>query len=184
MPPKKRAAKASPRRRKKPPPIRTARPIYSDAQLRALTPREALARSQALEGISLMRREGYSLARAAREVGLTPRAVRSWTGPTIRKDGRRYVPKKFDKLVRQMKVTTVRGIISVPIHDSRAASKLGAYNAAVKQALNGNRAALNRFRGKTLRTGGKRAFPFITDMRVLVRLYQADALPDYEIYAL
>ncbi|MEZ4412423.1 MAG: hypothetical protein R2910_05520 [Gemmatimonadales bacterium] len=184
MPPKKRPAKPSPKRRKKPPPIRTARPIYSESRLRALSPDEAHARSRALEGISLMRREGYSLARAAREVGLTSKAVRSWGGPTVRKVGRRYVAKRFDKLVRQMKVTTVRGVISVPIYDSRAASKLGAYHAAVRQALDGNVGALKPFRGKTLRTGGKQAFPFITDMRVLARLYQADVLPDYEIYAL
>ena len=177
-------ARSPSRRRKKPPPIRTARPIYSAAELGGLSQREAQARSLALEGISLMRRKGYSLARAAREVDLTPKAMKGWGGPTIRKEGRRYVAKKFDQQVRQMKVTTTRGIISVAIHDSRAASKLGAYNAAVKQALDGNVAALKPFRGKTLRTGGKRAFPFITNMRVLIQLHHADALIEYEIYAL
>jgi len=177
-------ATAPSRRRKKPPPIRTARPIYSAAELAGLSQREAQARSQALEGISLMRRKGYSLAQAAREVGLTPKAVRGWGGPTIRKEGRRYVAKRFDKQVRQMNVTTARGIISVSIYDSRAASQLGAYNAAVRQALNGNVAALKPFRGKTLRTGGKRAFPFITNMRVLIQLHHAGGITEYEIYAL
>lgn len=164
--------------------VRDARAIYSDAQLHALPVDQAQARSDSLEALSLMRTRGMSLTRAAREVGRTPQTVRAWTGPSIRKQGKRYAAKTFDKLVRHMRVLTPRGMISVPIFDSRVASKLGSYNDAVKQALAGKPEALRRFRGKSFGTGGKRRFPFITDMRVLKRLAQAGELPEYTIYAL
>ena len=171
------------KRRTTPKAVRGAKAIYSDARLDALSLDHTQARDQALEALSLMRSKGFSLTRAAREVGLTREAVRAWTGPSIRKQGRRYVAKSYDKLVRQMQVITPGGMLSVPIFDSRVASKLGAYHAAVKEALRGNVAALRPFRGKSFRTGGKRGFPFITDMRVLKRLAQAGQLPEYTIYA-
>ena len=135
-------------RRSKPTPKarRAARPVYSEATLRGLSLDQSQARSAALEALSLMRSRGFSLTRAAREVELTRDAVRHWTGASIRKQGRRFVAKSSDKLVRIMKVITPRGMQSEAIFDSRVASKLGAYNAAVKEALRGNLAALKSFR--------------------------------------
>ena len=172
------------KRKTEPKAVRKAQPIYSESGLHALTLDQAHARSGALEALSLMRAKGFSLTRAANEVGLTRESVKGWTGPSIRKRGRRYVAGRSDKLVRQMKVITPRGVEAVPIFDSRVASKLGAYNSAVGEALRGNVAALKPFRGKSFRTGGKRGFKFVTDMRVLKRLAQAGALPEYDIYAL
>lgn len=168
----------------KPAPVFNARPIYSEQELRALSLAQEQARGNALEALSLMRSKGYSLTRAAREVEMTREAVRAWTGRSITKKGRRFVARGADKLVREMQVLTVRGPQTVPIFDSRAASTLGAYHAAVKDALRGRPEALKAFRRKTLRTGGKKGFPFITDLRVLRRLAQAGALPEYQIYGL
>lgn len=162
----------------------TARAIYSERELRALPLAQEKARGDALEALSLMRSKGYSLTRAAREVEMTRESVRAWTGRTITKKGRRFVARGADKLVREMQVLTERGSQTVPIYDSRAASQLGAYWAAVKDALRGHPEALNAFRRKSFRTGGKKAFPFITDMRILKRLAQAGQLPEYQIYGL
>ena len=137
-----------------------------------------------MEALSLMRSKRYSLRRAAKEVDLTPEAVRAWTGRSITRKGRRYLARGADKLVRVMAVLTERGVLHVPIYDSRAASQLGAYHAAVREALRGNLDALRPFRRKHFRTGGKQGFPFITDLRVLKRLAHAGALPEYQIYGL
>jgi hypothetical protein len=168
----------------KPTPVFNARPIYSERELRVLSLGQEQARGNALQALSLMRSQGYSLTRAAREVEMTREAVRAWTGRSITKKGRRFVARGADKLVREMQVLTERGPQTVPMFDSRAASQLGAYHAAVKEALRGRPEALKAFRRKTLRTGGKRALPFITDLRVLKRLAQAGALPEYQIYGL
>src|SRR2546422_945872 len=173
------------RRRARPKrPIRDARPLYEERDLARLTLAQEQARGNALEALSLMRSKRYSLRRAAKEVDLTPEAVRAWTGRSIAKKGRRYVARGADKLVRVMAVLTERGVQQVPIYDSRAASQLGAYHAAVREALRGNPDALKPFRRKHFRTGGKQGFPFITDLRVLKRLAHAGALPEYQIYGL
>ncbi len=158
------------------------RPIYSERELARLSLGQEQARGNALDALSFMRSKGYSLARAARETDLKPEAVRAWVGRSLTKQGGRWVARRADKLVRVMAVLTPRGVQHVPIFDSRAASQLGAYHAAVKEALRGNVDALKRFRGKSFRTGGKRGYPFITDLRVLKRLAQAGALPEYQIY--
>ena len=165
-------------------PIRDARPLYEERDLARLTLAQEQARGNALEALSLMRSRGYSLTRAAKEVDLTRQAVRAWTGRSITKKGRRYVARGADKLVRVMAVLTPRGVQQVPIYDSRAASQLGAYHAAVREALRGNVGALKPFRRRHFRTGGKQGFAFITDLRVLKRLANAGALPEYQIYAL
>jgi hypothetical protein len=185
-PPKRRKAGGKPKRADTatPTPVFNARPIYSERELRALSLAQEQARGNALEALSLMRSKGYSLTRAAREVEMTREAVRAWTGRSITKKGRRFVARGADKLVREMQVLTARGPQTVPIFDSRAASQLGAYHAAVKEALRGRPEALKTFRRKTLRTGGKKGFPLITDLRVLRRLAQAGALPEYQIYGL
>ena len=165
-----------------PKPIRNARAIYAEHELGALSLEQDIARNNALHVLSLMRVQGWSLTRAAREVGLTREAARAWVGRSIGKRQGRYVARAADKLVRRMAVLTPRGSIWVPISDSRVASKLGAYHAAVKAALSGHPKALAPFRGKSFRTGGKRGFPFITSPRVLRRLAEADVLPEYQIY--
>jgi hypothetical protein len=168
-----RAAKAAPSH---------VRGIYSARQLATLTLDEEHARNNALYALSLMRTRGYSLTRVAREAELTREAVRKWTGRTMHKVGRRWHARASDKLVRMMKVLTPRGEEAVPIYDSRTASTLGAYHAAVREALRGNTAALRRFRGKTIRSG-KRAYPLLTRMDTLTRLANAGALPEYQIYS-
>ena len=167
---------------KSPKTIRNAHAIYSEHELGALTLEQDIARNNALHVLSLMRVQGWSLTRSAREVGLTREAARAWVGQSIGKRQGRYVARPADKLVRKMAVLTPRGSIWVPIYDSRVASKLGAYHAAVKAALSGHPKALAPFRGKLFRTGGKRGFPFITSLNVLRRLAEADVLPEYQIY--
>lgn len=167
---------------KRPGPIFGARPIYTEHALDKLTLEQDLARNDALHALSLMRVTGWSLTRAAREVGRTRDAVRAWVGRSIGKRHGRFRAQASDKLVRKMAVLTPRGTIHEPIYDSRVASKLGAYHAAVKAALSGDVKALAPFRGKSFRTGGKRGFPFLTNLRTLRRLAEADALPEYQIY--
>lgn len=166
----------------RPSPVFGARAIYTESAFNALTLAQDVARNQAFHALSLMRVDGRSLTRAARDVGLTRDAVRAWTGRTIRKRDGRFVAGRSDKLVRKMAVLTPRGTIHLPIYDSRVASKLGAYHAAVKAALRGDLKALAPFRGKKFRTGGKRGFPFLTNLRTLRRLAEADVLPEYQIY--
>ena len=167
---------------KRPAPIFGARPIYTEHEFEKLTLEQDIARNNALHALSLMRVNGWSLTRAAREVGRTREAVLAWTGRSIGRRNGRFVARASDKLTRKMAVLTPRGTQYVPIFDSRVASKIGAYHAAVKAALRGDLKALAPFRGKSFRTGGKRGFPFLTNLRTLRRLAEAGELPEYQIY--
>lgn len=167
---------------KRPAPIFGARAIYAEHEFEKLTLEQDIARNNALHALSLMRVNGWSLTRAAREVGRTRDAVRAWTGRSIGRRNGRFVARASDKLARKMAVLTPRGMQYVPIFDSRVASNLGAYHAAVKAALRGDPKALAPFRGKTFRTGGKHGFAFITNIRMLRRLAEAGELPEYQIY--
>ncbi len=182
-PPRLRAkpSKRTPKRRTQPPAIRTARPIYAEHELRALSIAEQQARGDALTAASYMRTKGFSRARAAREVGLTPRAVSAWLGPSLQKHDGRWTIKKTDKQVRILKIITKKGVIAEPIYHSGVASKLSQYANAVRAALAGDVRALRPFRGKSFRTGGKREFPFITDLALLKRLHYANALHRYHL---
>jgi hypothetical protein len=149
-----------------------------------LRPAEHHARDRALEVIQVMRREGLSLSRAAKQVGTTPNAVRRHAGRALEQSaGGRYHPTSYDRLLRQMRFLTGEGPTVLPVRDSRSASRIARYMNAVDHYLRtGDDNQLRRFRGKGIWVE-KRFRPFITDLDALDRLAAAGEVSFEELYA-
>jgi len=132
-----------------------------------------------------MRARGLSLARAAREAGTTPRTMRRHLGRALTHDARgRIIATKYDRLPRTLRFVTATGLTELTVRDSRTASHIARYMAAVNQYLTtGDRQALRHFRGKSIRTG-KVGYPFITDSKTLERLAFAGEVSFEDLYAL
>lgn len=142
------------------------------------------ARQRALHALQLMRRDGFSLTHAAKEVGTTPKTVRRHAGPALQQtESGSYRAKPYDRMVRQMRFLTGEGLMVLPVRDSRSASKLAHYMAAVDHYLRtGDDDRLRRFRGKGIWVD-KRFRPFITDLDLLDRLANAGEVSFEDLYA-
>lgn len=163
---------------------RSRSPAGSPAAIRHLRPAERQARDRALEVVQLMRREGLSLSHAAKQAGTTPNAVRRHAGRALERTGSGgYRAKPYDRMVREMRFLTGEGLMVLPVRDSRSATKLARYMAAVDHYLRtGDDARLRRFRGKGIWVD-KRFHPFITDLDLLDRLANAGEVSFEELYA-
>ncbi len=143
---------------------RAQQDIRGARQWAALRPAAKAARDRALEVLSLMRREGLSLARAATHAGTTPNTVWRYAGRALqRRPGRRIAATRGDRLYRRMRLLTAEGVVDVAVRGSRIASRVGEYwNAAQHYLATGDDKPLQPFRGKTV--AGR---PFETDVRVI-----------------
>jgi len=132
--------------------------------------------------IAKMRSENISLTSAAREYGLTPKAVLSRAGSALRKTkSGRYVPRSSDKLLRVLKLP---GQTQVAVRDSTTASKIAEYWDAVhKFEATGDSSKLKKFRRmKLLDETGKR-IKLPTDLTELQKLGSAGVLSFESLYA-
>lgn len=138
----------------------------------------------ALHVISSMRQKGASLSAAAREHGVTPKAVKDFAGSALRKTASgRYAAKGSDRLLRVLLIPGHSGPAEIAICDSRSVTVLGEYWNAVHLFLEtGNDSELRRFRGKSVTTadGSRRAL--ITNLDELERLGSAGVLSFESIY--
>ncbi len=160
---------------------RAPRDIRSARQWAALRPAAKAARDRALGALSLMRREGLSLTRAAAQTGTTSDTVQRYVGSilTRRSDGR-IAPTRGDRLYRRMRLLTPEGVVDVGIRGSRTASRVGDYWNAVHQYLaTGDDAPLRPFAGK--RVAGR---AFETDLDALDRWARRGELDFEDIYAM
>ena len=155
---------------------RAPRPVRTEAALRELTPTQHLARHQSLEALGYMRREGWTLERAAHRAHTTPNAVLRYAGPALAKNARgRYTARPYDRLLRTVQIPTLQGLESVDTYDSRTASRVHDYWDAVERFKAGEMTAMRPFKGKSFQAGGKR-YEFITDPATLKRLGNAGHL--------
>ena len=119
---------------------------------------------------------------AAREFGLTPRAVLARAGSALRKTkSGRYVVRPNDKLLRVLKLP---GQTQVAVRDSTTASKIAEYWDAVhKFVATGDSSRLKKFRRmKLLDEAGKR-IKLPTDLDELQKLGSAGVLSFETLYA-
>ncbi len=168
---------------------KAAQPIRTRKDLDALSEVEREKRSDAIEVLSLMRREGLGLRPALRRFKaenpgsrLGERSALKYIRPALHKAKGRWTTKSSDRLLRIMLVPTKRGVVEIEIRDSRTASSLGAYWNAVRRFLEtGDTSGLRPFRGKFI-TVGKLAYPFVTDPRSLSRLAEGGEFELDSIY--
>jgi hypothetical protein len=144
---------------------------------------EETNRGRALEALSLMRRKGLSLTAAAKEADITPRQVHRWAGRALTKRGRRWMAKPWDRLSRRLRFIDARGLMEVEARDSRTATRIARYNAAVHRFLTtGDERALREFNRKSFSSRGVVHY-FLTDSDVLQTLALVDEIAFEDMYA-
>jgi predicted transcriptional regulator len=121
----------------------------------------------------------------AHNVGTTVKTIRRYIGGTLENRGGRIEVKATDRISRAMRMLTTDGEQIVIVHNSRDATRIAKHNNAVKTALYSfgtDRKALERFTGKTVRTGGK-IYTFVTDYDQIIHLTRAGAVHFLDIYS-
>jgi len=129
-------------------------------------------------------RHGLSLTKAARLEHTTPAAVKRHAGDALvpSSDGT-YLVTTTDRHFRRLLLVTPDGVTIVETKDSRAASLVAEYDAAIQRFLaKGDASGLARFEGQILRTGGRR-YPFVTDLDTLETLGRRGEISFESIYA-
>jgi hypothetical protein len=148
---------------------------------RHVRPPDPDARERALDALALARRTGISLTQAARATGTTRRTVLRHAGRGFRQEGRRWVPRAFDRIPREMTVLTPVGPVLVTVRDSRTASLVAEQANAVRRYVHtGNDDRLRGIRRREIRVNGHR-IPLVTDADVIDRL-AAGSEVSYEVY--
>jgi hypothetical protein len=135
--------------------------------------------------VSKMRSGGGSLRQVAGEFGLTPRTVIHWGGPALRKRANgQYAAKRTDNLLRVLVILATDGLHEIAIRDSRQASLLAQYWAAVQNYLEtGDDSALRKIRRKTITDADGKRFRLIKNLAELERLGSAGVLSFESLYA-
>ncbi len=149
---------------------------------RARRPPDPAARERALDALALSRRTGVSLTRAARLTDTTRRTVLRHAGRGFRREGRRWAPRAFDRIPREMTALTPRGPELVVVRDSRTASLLAEHANAVRHYLHtGDDERLRELRRRMFHLGG-RTVVLVADEELIDRLAAGGEL-HYELYA-
>lgn len=135
--------------------------------------------------ISKMRADRMSLRQASCEFGLDPRFVVRLGKSALRKrKNGQYVARRSDKLLRILAVPTPDGVREVATRDSKEATQLGKYWAAVQKYLQtGNESGLKKFRRKRITDASGKKIPLVLDTAVLDQLGSAGVLSFESLYA-
>jgi hypothetical protein len=135
--------------------------------------------------ISKMRTERLSLQKASKEFGIDPRVVLKLGRSAVRKQRNgKYVAKKTDRLLRILSVLTPEGRREIAVRNSRQATLLGRYWAAVQRYLQtGDDSALREFQRKKITDASRKRHPLITDLDQLNTLGSAGVLSFESLYA-
>lgn len=154
-------------------------------QLHSLPEHVQEARTKSLNAISRMRADGITLYSAAREYGVDPRTVIRWGKPALRKrKNGRYAAKRSDRLLRVLNIPAEHGAREIAVLDSRQASEVGKYSAAVQRYLaTGDASSLRAFRGKEIELVDGARLALLTGLKDLDRLGSAGVLSFESLYS-
>lgn len=159
-----------------------AKPVYLRSW-RSLSLRERELREKALDVLSEARKTGRSLDRLSKERGLTGDLVRKATG-AFRKVNGRWKAKKVDHISRIMSINEDGVEKYIEITNSRYATIIGRYYAAIKEYLNtGNSDALAEFKGKWVKDAQGNIHVLETDLdaiRAIEERRESEYPPVYE----
>ncbi len=133
-------------------------------------------RADAFEVLSIMRRSGINLRPAIRIFNkenqgtpITARTVKKYVEPGLKKKSGKWITKKYDRLMRLMRMPTKKGAIWIEVRDSRSATKIAHYWSAVQHFLDtGETNQLKRFHHEYIQSG-KLQYRFITDPEQILR---------------
>lgn len=157
-------------------------PVYKKSW-RTLTSRQKLFRERSLEVLSTSRKSSKSLSRIARDFGISIKTVVNNTNG-FKKINRKWIPKKYDRISRVMKINENGKEISIEINDSRRASLIGKYHNNVKRFLeSGNVKLLLKFKHKRIKDVKNTFHSFETESEKIIEIHSRIEEPEfYEIY--
>ena len=130
-------------------------------------------------------REGASLKKASREVGIDPRTVARVAGSALKQErSGRYVPGKSDRLQREVRIPSEGGLRDVVVRDSKQASLVGEYwNEVHAYLAKGDASGLARFAQRHVTDANGKRVPLLVDREALDELGHAGVLSFESIYA-
>ena len=130
-------------------------------------------------------REGASLQKASREVGIDPRTVERLAGSSLKqKRSGRFVPRQADRLQREVRIPSADGMRDVTVPDSKQASLVGEYwNEVHAYLAKGDASGLGRFAKLHITDASGERVPFLVDRESLDELGNAGVLSFESIYA-
>lgn len=152
------------------------KPVTSRKTLKAQTSVVRQKRDDAFEVLSIMRRTDLNLSQAIRIFNkenpgtpITARTVKKYVEPGLKKKSGKWITKKYDRLMRLMRMPTKKGAIWIEVRDSRSATKIAHYWNAVQHFLDtGETNQLKRFHHEYIQSG-KLQYRFITDPEQILR---------------
>jgi hypothetical protein len=130
-------------------------------------------------------REGASLTRASREVGIDPRMVKRLAKAALRQTpSGGYVTRRSDRLPRVVRLPDVYGLRDEVLRNSKDATLVGEYwNAVHAYFVTGDTIRLNRFQGVRITTADGEKVSLLTDQELLDQMASAGVLSFESIYA-
>jgi hypothetical protein len=129
-------------------------------------------------------RDRISLTKASKEFDIEPSDVIQLGGPALRKENGRYVATKTDRLLRVVTILKAKGTKEIATRDSRQASLIGSYWAAVQRYLQtGDDSALLKFKKTRVADASGKRHRLLTDLEELVRQASAGVLSFESMYA-
>jgi hypothetical protein len=157
-------------------------PIHKKSWIR-LTARQKLFRERSLEILSIAKKSKQSLSTIAKNNHVSVRTVIQNTN-AFKKINNKWIPKKFDRISRVIKINENGKEKSIEINDSRIASSIGSYHNAVKQFLStGDKKSLSEFRNKRIKDAHDKLHKFETNLKKIIDINEKIEEPEfYEIY--
>ena len=157
-------------------------PIYKRPES-SLTPKQKFLRERSLDILRETRKTGKSLSKVSKHYGLSYKTVLHNTN-AFKKDNGRWVAKRYDKILRVMKLNESGSETSFEINDSRIASTIGKYHNAVKEFLNtGNADKLLKFRYRKIKDRLGNYHRFEKDQQTIIEINRRREEPEfYEVY--
>jgi len=130
-------------------------------------------------------REGASLKKASREIGIDPRTVARVAGSALKQArSGRYAPGKRDRLQREVRIPSEGGLRDVTVRDSKQASLVGEYwNEVHTYLTKGDASGLRRFAHEHVMDASGERIPLLVDRDALDELGNAGVLSFESIYA-
>jgi hypothetical protein len=135
--------------------------------------------------VSKVRNDGLSLRQASQEFHISPRTVIRLAGSALRKRRNgKYAARSRDQLLRVLVIPTPDGLREIGVRDSREASLIGKYWAAVQKYLEtGDAIDLRRIRRKQIKDADDKRIVLVKDLSELDRLGSAGVLSFESLYA-
>lgn len=149
----------------------------------ALNPRQKLLRERSLQVLNKSRKSSQSLSRIAKDFGISAKTVLHNTN-AFKKINRKWIPKKYDKISRVMKISENGKEISVEINDSRRASLIGKYHNSIRKFLESrDEKVLLKFKNKRIKDTNHTFHLFETNPNRIIEINERIEEPEfYEIY--